>query len=116
MFIIHTSATSERELIHQNFQKKILRSLATQDFISPVTASSLYFYLQYGPALSPHARAFVHHIIVYSCPTPLPEEAIGLSMPCDDFSAAESCRSGGSIGGWAVGGEVGISCMGQGNW
>ncbi len=27
-------------------------------------------------------------------------------MPCDSFTTAASCRSGGIIGGWAVGGEV----------
>ena len=57
--------------------------------------------------ITQHARAFVHHIIIYECPVPLPEEQVGLSMPCDDLRGAiQQCTQGLAIGGWAVGGEV----------
>ena len=68
--------------------------------------------LQFAPSITPHARSFVHHIIVTQCPQVLRDDQVGLSMPCDDFpDDVRVCQTGIGYGGWAVGGEVGINLI-----
>ena len=66
--------------------------------------------VQISPVITPHARSFVHHILVYLCSEQLTAEEVGLSEPCSDIVGnANQCRGGGTlVGAWAVGGEVAI--------
>ena len=55
-------------------------------------------------------RAYVHHMLVYLCITPLDSSNVGESGSCDGdagvSSAVRRCLSGLLIAAWAVGGEV----------
>ena len=60
--------------------------------------------------ITPHAREFVHHILVYLCPvnTPLSPAEVGMSRSCSNSTSnINNCLGEGIlIGGWAVGGDV----------
>ena len=69
--------------------------------------------MQYAQVLTPHSRAFVHHILVYICPQPLGEDDAGVSVPCANLTSRSilSCNQGVFLGGWAIGGEVIVSYL-----
>ena len=65
--------------------------------------------MQISPEITPHASSFVHHMLVYLCPTQLglTEEHVGLSGHCHTLPRnVGGCLAGLLIGGWAVGGDV----------
>ena len=66
--------------------------------------------MQISPEITPHASSFVHHMLLYLCPTQLglTEEHVGLSGPCHTLSSVRGCLAGLLIGGWAVGGDVSV--------
>ena len=71
----------------------------------------LLFYtcIQFSPVITPHARSFVHHVIIYQCTSPIRESIVGESVPCDQSSEdIANCRARGGflVAVWAVGGEV----------
>ena len=63
--------------------------------------------VQISPAITPHARSFVHHILAYLCPNTLQPSDVGMSRPCHQINESlRSCYVGVLIGAWAVGGDV----------
>ena len=67
--------------------------------------------MQISPEITPHASSFVHHMLVYLCPTQLglTEEHVGLSGHCQTLpDIVRGCLVGLLIGGWAVGGDVSV--------
>ena len=65
--------------------------------------------MQFSPVITPHARSFVHHVIIYQCTSPINESLVGESVPCDQSSPdIANCRARGGflVAVWAVGGEV----------
>ena len=68
--------------------------------------------MQFSPVITPHARSFVHHVIIYQCTSPINESLVGESVPCDQSSEdIANCRARGGflVAVWAVGGEVSFS-------
>ena len=55
-------------------------------------------------------HAFVHHMLIYLCPSPLNATLVGETGPCHAVSNnVSACRGGGQgvlIAAWAVGGGV----------
>ena len=65
--------------------------------------------LQTSPRITPHARSFVHHMLIYFCPYALDASLVGVGGPCSEVHPnITGCLLGLSIGAWAVGGEVSI--------
>ena len=65
---------------------------------------------QISPSITPHTREFVHHLIVYLCPSSsnLTAAEIGHSGRCyfNLSTNARNCFGNVVLGGWAVGGDV----------
>ena len=75
------------------------------------TLSHFSLIMQISPEITPHASSFVHHMLLYLCPTQLnlTEEHVGLSVPCHTLpDIVRGCLVGLLIGGWAVGGDVSV--------
>ena len=63
--------------------------------------------MQISPSITPNVHAYVHHMLVYLCTTPLNASVVGESGSCFDISPeVYECTHGLLISGWAVGGEV----------
>lgn len=63
--------------------------------------------LQFSPILTDHPRTYVHHVLTYLCSSPLEDDEVGLSVPCDQLPArVNQCRGQLLVGAWAVGGDV----------
>ena len=70
-----------------------------------------FSHIQFSPVITPHARSFVHHVIIYQCTSPISESLVGESVPCDQSSQdIANCRARGGflVAVWAVGGEVSL--------
>ena len=64
-------------------------------------------FMQTSPLITPHARSFVHHMLIYFCPYALDPSLVGVGGPCNQVHQNISgCQAGLLIGAWAVGGEV----------
>ena len=69
---------------------------------------------QYSTVVTPHAREYVHHMLIYLCPTGEQDREVNAGN-CEAERAGghtdisletEKCRSGQLIAAWAIGGEV----------
>ena len=61
--------------------------------------------MQQTAVLTPHERPYTHHMLAYLCPF---IQSVGYSGSCDDGVPRDvsACRNTGTLGGWAIGGQV----------
>ena len=69
-------------------------------------------FFQFGASISEGSEEFVHHMLVYQCPSfaindESDESLRTSSMECDNsHRIVQSCRGTNVLAGWAIGGQV----------